>query len=106
VAAPLGLVEVGEDLVGEVVKPTGGERLGSSALPVGPGRRGPGAGQPVQAEVVQDVVAGETPVGWPSTKAPKPLALNASTLGGVDLTIDPQGKGDEGNEPTGSDDVP
>src|SRR2546430_9481171 len=37
------------------------ESLGSSALPVRPGRRGPGAGQPVHSDVVEDVVPGETP---------------------------------------------
>src|SRR5215469_5711584 len=39
---------------------------GSSVLPVRPGRRSPSAGQPVQRDVVEDVVAGETPGGLPA----------------------------------------
>src|SRR5215203_4009865 len=37
----------------------GRKSLGSSELPVPPGRRGPGARQPVQRDVVDDVVARE-----------------------------------------------
>ena len=36
-----------------------GQSGSSSAFPVRPGRRGPGARQPVQADVVEDVVPGE-----------------------------------------------
>src|SRR5437764_4392385 len=43
----------------------GRESLGSSALPVRAGGRGPGAGQPVQRDVVEDVVPGEAPGGLP-----------------------------------------
>src|SRR5207247_8382351 len=39
------------------------KRLRSSALPVRPGRRGPGGRQPVERDVVEDVVAGEIPRG-------------------------------------------
>jgi hypothetical protein len=83
VAAPVDLVEVGEvgvgrldpaargpeDLAGEGGEAdrdldlrrrlAGGKRLGSSELPVPPGRRSPGPRQPVQRDVVEDVVAGE-----------------------------------------------
>jgi hypothetical protein len=85
VAALVGLVEVGEvgvgvgdpaawgaeDLVGEggeadrqrdlgrSLAGRGGTGLGLSAFPVLPGCRGAGAGQPVQRDVVQDVVPGE-----------------------------------------------
>src|SRR5204863_8833649 len=37
--------------------------LRSSALPVRPRRRGPGGRQPVERDVVEDVVAGEIPRG-------------------------------------------
>src|SRR5215211_5064563 len=83
VAALVDLVEVGEvgvrrldpaawgpeDLAGEGGEAdrdldlrrnlAGRKRLGSSELPVPPGRRGPGAGQPVQRDVVEDRVPGE-----------------------------------------------
>src|SRR4051794_7520248 len=39
--------------------------LGLSVLPVRPGGRGPGACQPVQRDVVEDVVAGEVASGLP-----------------------------------------
>ncbi|HEX6555143.1 MAG TPA: hypothetical protein VF026_20430, partial [Ktedonobacteraceae bacterium] len=42
--------------------------LGLAVLPVRPGRRCPGARQPVQRDVVQDVVAGETARGLPVDK--------------------------------------
>src|SRR4030095_14227702 len=48
------------DLRGSLASGAGG---GLSALPVRPGRRRPGAGQPVQADVVEDVVAGEVARG-------------------------------------------
>ena len=58
-----------ENSPGNVVKPTGSDTgagawpaaraVGSSAFPVRPGRRGPGARQPVQGDVVEDVVPGE-----------------------------------------------
>jgi DNA-binding CsgD family transcriptional regulator len=83
VAAPVGLVEVGEVGVGLLDPATRGpedlvgergeadreldlrarlprrDHLGLCALPIRPGRRGPGAGQPVHRDVVEDVVAGE-----------------------------------------------
>src|SRR5215469_7907356 len=83
VAAPVGLVEIGEggvrqlDPAARCSEDLAGERgeadreldlrrslprrqsLGSSALPVRSGRRGPGARQPVQRDVVEDVVPGE-----------------------------------------------
>src|SRR5215211_8944190 len=85
VAAPVGLVEVGEagvglldpaawgspDLAGERREADRnrdlrrslpgrlGCRQGSSVLPVRPGRRRPGARQPVQRDVVEDVLPGE-----------------------------------------------
>src|SRR6266480_2381155 len=85
VAAPGGLVEIGEGGVGRLGPAAWGpedlarergerdreldrgwrlpgrEGLGSPVFPVRPGRRGPGAGQPVHSDVVEDVVPGETP---------------------------------------------
>src|SRR5262249_58032183 len=82
VTAPVDLVEVSqgrvgvldpaarrlEDLTGEGGEAdrergrrrslTGRARGGLSAFPVGPGRRGAGSRQPVQRDVVEDVVAG------------------------------------------------
>ena len=84
-AAPTGLVEVGQAGVSlldpaagglEDLAREGGEAdrdldlrrrlagrtsLGTSAFPVLPGRRGPGPRQPVHGDVVEDVVPGETP---------------------------------------------
>jgi len=63
------------------VKPTGERDLrrslgsrgrdsgGSVALPVRPGGRGTGTGQPVQRDVVEDVVPGEVADRLPSTNA-------------------------------------
>src|SRR6266566_9990564 len=87
VAAPGGLVEIGEGGVGRLDPATRGpedlarergeadreldlrrslpgrgrESLGSPVLPVRPGCRGPGARQPVNSDVVEDVVPGQTP---------------------------------------------
>jgi hypothetical protein len=77
---------------GNVVKPTrerdlrrslpGRKSLGSSALPVRPGRRRPGAGQPVHGDVVEDVVPGEAAGGLPVDKGAGDLVV------GVDVVVD------------------
>jgi hypothetical protein len=95
VAAPVDLVEVGEagldnldpgargspDFAGESreadrnrdrrrsLASRMGSGHGPSGLPVPPGGRGAGARQPIQRDVVQDVVPGEMPTGSPSTNA-------------------------------------
>ena len=42
---------------------------GSCAFPVHPRGRGPGGGQPVEGDVVEDAVPRGPPAGFPSTKA-------------------------------------
>ena len=93
VAAPVDLVEVGEggvglldpavrgpeDLAGEDGEAdrdrdlrrslSGRAGCGLPVLPVLPGGRGPGAGQPVQRDVVEMLSRVRWPEGWPSRKA-------------------------------------
>src|SRR5215203_1029778 len=74
-----------EDLVGEGGEAdrqrdlrrrlAGRKRLGSSELPVPPGRRRPGPRQPVQREVVDDRVTGEIAGGLPVEKGPRDLVV-------------------------------
>src|SRR6201996_2592382 len=104
VAALAGLIEVGEggvgqldpaargpeDLVGERGEADrdrdlrrslpGRERLGSCALPVRPGRRGPGAGQPVHGDVVEDVVPGEAPGRLPVDEGAGDLVVRVGVV--------------------------
>jgi hypothetical protein len=64
---------------------------GLSAVPLRPGRRGPGAGQPVQGDVVQDVVAGEIARGLAVEKGPGDLVVAVGVV-----VQHPAGQGDGG----------
>src|SRR5262249_34029404 len=63
--------------------------LGLSALPVGAGRGGPGARQPVERDVVEDVVPGETTRGLLVDKGAGDLVV------AVGVVVEyPRGQGD------------